>query len=421
MAAFKASARSLDQGIGAVLNALHDFGLAERHADHLHDRPRPRLPRRQGDAVRPRHRRDAAHARPRRLHRRQGLRRDGEPPRHLPDPLRDRRRRAARLPAGHVAAAARPRRGRTDPRRDLHRGDLPRRLRADCARCAPSAGSTSAASTTTSIRSSPTATTAPARRLLVAAGWADQLVADGAALRPDVLDPNEMRNLAEDPHTPHVLERAAASGSRAWMEETEDPLLDGPGPGAARGRRQRSLADLAERPAAHRQHALAVRLPPGYAGSQSHGSDPSPAIVVLARRARARIVLYGFFVVVATISPGQVAALTAVVCALAALFTIRNVRLAAQLADRGGDPSAAPLAEPDPRAARVLASLSVVRSRAAIVALIAELVAPRGRCRCRCRSRSTRSSAGGEPTASRRSSRANASSLPPRAKQTRAA
>src|SRR4051795_2289973 len=30
MAAFKASARSLDQGIGAVLNALHDFGLTER-------------------------------------------------------------------------------------------------------------------------------------------------------------------------------------------------------------------------------------------------------------------------------------------------------------------------------------------------------------------------------------------------------
>jgi len=50
------------------------------------------------------------------------------------------------------------------------------------------------------------------------------------------------------------------------------------------------------------------------------------------------VVLYGFFVVVATISPGQMAAVTAVVGALAALFTLRNVRLAAQLADRGGDP-----------------------------------------------------------------------------------
>ena len=30
MAAFKASARSLDQGIGAVLNGLHELGLTER-------------------------------------------------------------------------------------------------------------------------------------------------------------------------------------------------------------------------------------------------------------------------------------------------------------------------------------------------------------------------------------------------------
>ena len=50
------------------------------------------------------------------------------------------------------------------------------------------------------------------------------------------------------------------------------------------------------------------------------------------------VVLYGFFVVVATIPPGQVAVVTAVVCALAAIFTLRNVRVAAQLADRSGDP-----------------------------------------------------------------------------------
>jgi hypothetical protein len=50
------------------------------------------------------------------------------------------------------------------------------------------------------------------------------------------------------------------------------------------------------------------------------------------------VVLYGFFVLVATISPGQMAAVTAVVCALAALFTVRNLRVASQLADRGGDP-----------------------------------------------------------------------------------
>ena len=50
------------------------------------------------------------------------------------------------------------------------------------------------------------------------------------------------------------------------------------------------------------------------------------------------VVLYVFFVGLATISPDQVAALTVVVGALALVFTIRNVRVAAQLADRGGDP-----------------------------------------------------------------------------------
>jgi hypothetical protein len=50
------------------------------------------------------------------------------------------------------------------------------------------------------------------------------------------------------------------------------------------------------------------------------------------------VVLYGFFVVLATIPPGQVAAVTMVVGGLAAIFTLRNVRLAAELAHRGGDP-----------------------------------------------------------------------------------
>jgi hypothetical protein len=50
------------------------------------------------------------------------------------------------------------------------------------------------------------------------------------------------------------------------------------------------------------------------------------------------MVLYVFFVVVANVSPGQTAVIAAAVCALAALFTLRNVRVATQLADRGGDP-----------------------------------------------------------------------------------
>ncbi len=50
------------------------------------------------------------------------------------------------------------------------------------------------------------------------------------------------------------------------------------------------------------------------------------------------VVLYVFFVVLATIPPGQVAAVTAVVALLAVVFTIRNLRLAAELADRSGNP-----------------------------------------------------------------------------------
>jgi hypothetical protein len=50
------------------------------------------------------------------------------------------------------------------------------------------------------------------------------------------------------------------------------------------------------------------------------------------------IVLYVFFVTLAGISPAQVASLTIVVGALTAVFTLRSLRLASELADRGGDP-----------------------------------------------------------------------------------
>lgn len=50
------------------------------------------------------------------------------------------------------------------------------------------------------------------------------------------------------------------------------------------------------------------------------------------------VVLYVFFVVLATIPPEQVAAVSAVVGILAIVFTVRNLRLAAELASHGGDP-----------------------------------------------------------------------------------
>ena len=50
------------------------------------------------------------------------------------------------------------------------------------------------------------------------------------------------------------------------------------------------------------------------------------------------IVLYVFFVTLATIPPAEVAGLTVVMVILAALVTIRSLRMASELADRGGDP-----------------------------------------------------------------------------------
>lgn len=50
------------------------------------------------------------------------------------------------------------------------------------------------------------------------------------------------------------------------------------------------------------------------------------------------VVLYVFFVTLATIPPAKVAALTVVTIILAGLVLIRNLRIASELADRGGDP-----------------------------------------------------------------------------------
>jgi len=51
------------------------------------------------------------------------------------------------------------------------------------------------------------------------------------------------------------------------------------------------------------------------------------------------IVMYVLFVAVASISPKQVAGVTAVVATLTVLFTIRSLRIALDLSDRGGDPA----------------------------------------------------------------------------------
>ncbi len=50
------------------------------------------------------------------------------------------------------------------------------------------------------------------------------------------------------------------------------------------------------------------------------------------------VVLYAFFVTLATISPAEVASLTVVTAILAAMVMLRSIRLASVLADPGGDP-----------------------------------------------------------------------------------
>jgi predicted ABC-type exoprotein transport system permease subunit len=51
------------------------------------------------------------------------------------------------------------------------------------------------------------------------------------------------------------------------------------------------------------------------------------------------IVMYVFFVAVASIPPAQVASVTVVVAVLTLLFFIRSMRVASELADRGGNPA----------------------------------------------------------------------------------
>jgi N-sulfoglucosamine sulfohydrolase len=62
--------------------------------------------------------------------------------------------------------------------------------------------------------------------LLVAAGWGEQTVAE-EQLYDLVLDPEEGRNLAGDPAQAEVLDELRER-LETWMRETDDPLLDGP-------------------------------------------------------------------------------------------------------------------------------------------------------------------------------------------------
>jgi N-sulfoglucosamine sulfohydrolase len=64
--------------------------------------------------------------------------------------------------------------------------------------------------------------------LMVQLGWADRPV-DREQLYDLPLDPNEMRNVVGEPHY-EPIRRELSDRLDAWMRETDDPLLDGPVP-----------------------------------------------------------------------------------------------------------------------------------------------------------------------------------------------
>jgi N-sulfoglucosamine sulfohydrolase len=66
----------------------------------------------------------------------------------------------------------------------------------------------------------------PTKQLLVDHGWADRRIAD-EQLYDLVFDPNEAANLAGDPGHQPVLDELRERLER-WMRDTGDPLLDGP-------------------------------------------------------------------------------------------------------------------------------------------------------------------------------------------------
>jgi N-sulfoglucosamine sulfohydrolase len=224
MAEFKASARSLDQGIGAVLHALHDFGLVENTivictTDHgiafpgakatLFDRGTGVMMIVRGPGFSPGKVIDA-------------------PVSHLdvyptlcdvsgaehPSWLQG--KSLLPLVRGEVEslheaiftettyhAAYQPHRAiRTERWKYIRRFDeYPHPVLANC-------------------------DDSDTKDLLVAAGWGEQEVAE-EQLYDLVLDPQEGNNVAHDPARAEVV-ADLRERLEAWMQETEDPLLDGP-------------------------------------------------------------------------------------------------------------------------------------------------------------------------------------------------
>ena len=226
MAAFKASARSLDQGIGAVLHALHDFGLVENTlvictTDHgvafpgakatLFDRGIGVMMIMRGPAASPAARSSTPPSATSTSTRPSATSPASSTPEWLQGsslmPLvrgETERLHEAIFAETTYHAAYQPHRAiRTERWKYIRRfDDYPHPVLANC-------------------------DDSDSKDLLVEAGWGEQDGARGAALRPG---PRPGRRAATSPPTRPAPRSLAEMRGRleAWMRETEDPLLDGP-------------------------------------------------------------------------------------------------------------------------------------------------------------------------------------------------
>ena len=228
MAAFKASARSLDQGVGAVLHGLDEPGLADDTLVVLttdHGLPFPGAKATLSD---------------------RGLGvmliirgPGGFHGGHVTDALTSHvdiyptllELAGAPVPPAHarqVAAAAGAPAGRRGPRRAVRRADLPRRVRP------PTRDPHRPAQADPALRRPPragaarTSTTRPRSRCWSRPAGEPQ-PRPRVELYDLIMDPGEMRNLADVPEFAGLRDQLDRR-LHAWMGETDDPLLDGPVP-----------------------------------------------------------------------------------------------------------------------------------------------------------------------------------------------
>ena len=225
MAAFQESARSLDRGIGAVLDALDAEGLAEDTlvictTDHglafpgakatLYDRglgvmlilrgPGGFTGGKASDAL-------VSHI---------DL---------FPTVCELAGDRPARVVAGRVAAPARKRGGRGGQGRHLRGEDLPRRLRAGAVRAHPPLEVHQALRESAPDPSCRTPTTGRARTCCSPTGGASVRSPRSNSTTSSSIPTR--RTTSPKTRPTRIRWRSCAGGSKAWMVETKDPLLDG--------------------------------------------------------------------------------------------------------------------------------------------------------------------------------------------------